>query len=103
MVDVMDAYSILNKSVLNVLNDLVILDSYDFEDKPVQIRLEESAVPISEVHSRLDNGVVVAHNLNHYVNRFYSIFLDSSEVVLLDYLINVNPETIDLTEFGEFT
>ena len=57
---------------------------------------------VGGVRNRVDDTVVVGHNLTQYVNKFYSIFLDSGEVVMLDYLINVNPENIDLTEFGEF-
>lgn len=102
MVSIMDAYGILNKSVLNVINDMVLLDSVEFEDKPYQVRLDENSVSVAEIHNRLENTVVVGHNLTQYVNKFYSIFLDSSEVVMLDYLININPENIDLTEFGEF-
>lgn len=102
MVSVMDAYSILNKSVLNVINDMVMLDSVEFDDKPYQVRLEETAVEVGESRRRIDNVVVVGHHLTQYVNKFYSIFLDLSEVVMLDYLININPENIDLTEFGEF-
>lgn len=102
MVSVMDAYSILNKSVLNVINDMVMLDSAEFDDKLYQVRLEETAVEVGESRRRIDNVVVVGHHLTQYVNKFYSIFLDLSEVVMLDYLININPENIDLTEFGEF-
>lgn len=102
MVSVMDVYSILNRSILTVINDMVMLDSVEFDNKPYQVRLEENSVSVAEVRNRLDNTVVVGHNLTQYVNKFYSIFLDSSEVVMLDYLINVNPENIDLTEFGEF-
>lgn len=102
MVSIMDAYSILNKSVLNVINDMVMLDSVEFDDKPYQVRLEETAVEVGESRRRIDNVVVVGHHLTQYVNKFYSIFLDLSEVVMLDYLININPENIDLTEFGEF-
>lgn len=102
MVSVMDAYSILNKSVLNVINDMVMLDSVEFDDKPYQVRLEETAVEVGESRRRIDNVVVVGHHLTQYVNKLYSIFLDLSEVVMLDYLININPENIDLTEFGEF-
>lgn len=102
MVSVMDAYSILNKSVLNVINDMVMLDSVEFDDKPYQVRLEETAVEVGESRRRIDNVVVVGHHLTQYVNKFYSIFLDLSEVVMLDYLISINPENIDLTEFGEF-
>lgn len=102
MVSVMDVYSILNKSVLNVINDMVMLDSVEFDDKPYQVRLEETAVEVGECRRRIDNVVVVGHHLTQYVNKFYSVFLDLSEVVMLDYLININPENIDLTEFGEF-
>lgn len=102
MVSVMDAYSALNQSVLNVLNDMVLLDNVEFKDKPYQVRLEENVVSVADTRNRLDNTVIVGHNLMQYVNKFYSIYLDSSEVSLIDYIININPEEIDLTEFGEF-
>jgi hypothetical protein len=79
-----------------------MLDSVEFDDKPYQVRLEETAVEVGESRRRIDNVVVVGHHLTQYVNKFYSIFLDLSEVVMLDYLISINPENIDLTEFGEF-
>ncbi len=102
MVDLYDAYRILNGSVLEVINSLVPLSTLDVDEKKYQVRLEETSVSVTSIHDRLENTVIVAHNLEQYVNRFYSIYLDSSEVVALDYLISVNPENIDLTEFGEF-
>lgn len=102
MVDVMDAYRALNSSVLNVINDLVPLHVLETDDSKYQVRLEDTSISVSQIHERLDNTVVVGHRLEQYINRFYSIYLDSSEVVALDILINVSPENIDLTEFGEF-
>jgi hypothetical protein len=79
-----------------------MVDATEFDNKSYQVRLDENLVSVAETHNRLEKTVVVAHNLSQYINKFYSIFLDSSETVPLDYLINVNPEDIDLTEFGEF-
>lgn len=101
MVDMYTSYKILNKSVLRVANDMVVLDQIEFEDRPAQVRLEEAPFSIAERKARLEGATVVAHNLAQYVNRFYSITLDSDNTVMLDYLININPEAIDLTEFGE--
>ena len=99
---IMDYFSILNKSVLNVLDDTVMIETTEFDDKVPQIRLEETPVSVAEVRERLNNVVVVGHNLTQYINKFYSIYLDSSEIVAIDYLINATKENIDLTGFGEF-
>lgn len=99
---IMDYFSILNKSVLNVLNDIVMIETVEFDDKVPQIRLEETPVSVAEVRERLNSAVVVGHNLTQYINKFYSIYLDSSEIVAIDYLINATKENIDLTGCGEF-
>ena len=99
---IMDYFSILNKSVLNVLDGTVMIETTEFDDKVPQIRLEETPVSVAEVRERLNNVVVVGHNLTQYINKFYSIYLDSSEIVAIDYLINATKENIDLTGFGEF-
>lgn len=102
MVDLIDAYRIVNKSVLQVADDLVELDVLEFEDKPNQVRLEETPFSIAERHERLNGLVVVGHNLTEYTNKFYSISLVGSDYAWIDYLIDAKTETIDLTEFGEF-
>lgn len=101
MVDIYTAYRILNKSVLDVANSVVVLDALEVDENPYQVRLEETAFSISERRNRLEGSVVVAHDVMQYVNRFYSIILDTNRTVLLDYLINIKPEDINLTEFGE--
>lgn len=103
MVDIIDAFSVLNKSVLNVLDDTVLLDQLDTSNmKKDSVRLEEAVTPIADIHERLDGTVIKCHRLNQYVNKFYSIHLDESEVCCIDFLININREDIDLTEFGDF-
>lgn len=101
MVDIYTAYRILNKSILDVANSVVVLDTLEVDEKPYQVRLEETTFSISERRNRLEGAVIVAHDLRQYVNRFYSITLDTDRTVLLDYLINIRPEDINLTEFGE--
>lgn len=102
MVDLIDAYKIINKAVLQVANDIVLLDQLEYEEKPYQVRLEETPFSIAERRNRLDGIVVVGHDLSEYTNRFYSITLEQSEIAMLDYLINIRHEDIDLTEFGEY-
>lgn len=102
MVDTMDAYAIVNRSILQVANDMVVLDAEVVEDKPYQFRLEETPFSIAECRQRLDGTVVVAHDLQQYVNKFYSIILDASDSVWIDYLVDYKVEDIDLTEFGEY-
>lgn len=101
MVDIYTSYKILNSSILRVARDMVLLTQVEFEDKPSQVRLEEAPFSVAERRDRLEGTTIVAHNLTQYVNRFYSIVLESDNTVMLDYLININPEEIDLTEFGE--
>ena len=101
MVDIYTSYKILNKSILRVANDMVVLDEIEFEDKPAQVRLEEAPFSVAERKERLEGATVVAHNLTQYINRFYSIVLSEDTTVWLNYLININQEEIDLTEFGE--
>lgn len=103
MVSIIEAYAIVNKSVLNVANDLVALNTLEIDDKPYQIRLRESSVSIADRRKRIDNVVVKGHNLSQYVNKFYDITLNSSEVIWLDILINAPKKQINLTEFGDLT
>lgn len=102
MVDRIDAYRIVNASVLRVVNDMVLLDVFEVSDRPSQIRLEEAVFSVAETRERLDGTVVVAHELSQYTNKFYSITLNTSDVVWLDYLVGHNISEIDLTEFGEY-
>lgn len=102
MVDVIDAYRIVNTSVLRVAEDLVELDTMELPDKSSQIRLDEAVYSVAEIRGRLDGTVVVAHELSQYTNKFYSITLNTGEVVWLDYLVGHSISEINLTEFGEY-
>lgn len=102
MVSPIEAYKILNKSLLDVANDMVVLDVLEIDKKPCQVRLDETPYAISERRNRIEGVVVKAHDLSQYVNKFYSITLNTKEDIWLDWLINANMEKIDLTEFGEY-
>lgn len=102
MVDIIDAYRSINKSVLRVADDLVPLSVMEVDTQPTAVRLEEAVFSIAETQRRLDAGVVVAHELSQYQNKFYSITLETSNVVWLDYLVGHTIDEIDLTEFGEY-
>ena len=102
MVDIINAYRILNASLLNVANDLNPLSQLELEDKSQQVRLEETPFSIAERNERLSGGVVVGHNLNDYNNKFYSIRLNVQDTCWLDYLIDIDYDEVDLTQFGEY-
>ena len=102
MVDIMDAYRIVNSAILRVAEDCVMLDVLETSNKPTQIRLDEDVNVIAETRERLDGTVVVAHDLAQYVNRFYSISLSTNDTVWIDHLVGHRIEEIDLTEFGEY-
>ena len=102
MVDVIDAYRIVNTSILRVAEDLVILAVMELPDRSSQIRLEEAAYSVAEIRNRIDGNVIVAHDLSQYTNKFYSITLNTGETVWLDYRVGHNMSEIDLTEFGEY-
>lgn len=101
MVDIYTSYKILNSSILKVAREMILLTQIEFEDPTAQVRLEEASFSIAERKDKLEGSTVLAHNLTQYVNKFYSITLDSENAVWLDYLININTDEIDLTEFGE--
>lgn len=102
MVDLINAYKIVNQSIMRVFEDLVPLDTLDVESKPYQIRLDEAVISIADRRDRLQGKSVVCHNLDQYVNKFYSINLTSEDVAWLDILINAHLDFTDLTEFGEY-
>ena len=102
MVDICDAYAILNKSVLDVVMSLVQLEpSFEVETRQTPVRLEEATFSVVERYNRLEGSVIVCHDLNQYVNKFYKINLETDSVAWIDYLIE-RDEVIDLTEFGEY-
>lgn len=99
MVDIFDAYRILNQSVLQVVSDTLSLNVIEAEEKQVQFRIEENPYSISDKLDRIA-PVVVAHNIAQYTNRFYSIQLETKEICYLDILIHLNRDEVDLREFG---
>lgn len=103
MVDYIDAYRIINQSILRVADDLVVLDQIEFENKPYQMRLEESPFSIAERSDRLNNNVIVCHDLNQYINKFYSINLTGEDSAWIDILLDAHLDFTDLTEFGDYT
>jgi hypothetical protein len=102
MVDIIDAYRSINKSVLRVADDLVPLTVLEEDARPTAVRLDEAVYEVAETQQRLADTVVVAHDLGQYTNKFYSITLNTNSVVWLDYLVNHTYDEIDLTEFGEY-
>lgn len=94
-----DGYQALNRSLHQVLEATVPLVSLEVSHKKKLVRLEESSFDIADKTERL-TPVVTAHDLNQYVNRFYSINLTEADSCWLDILLDFDPEDIDLSGFG---
>ena len=101
MVDVIEAYRILNQSVLDVILSLVPLQPVKMDKPQELVRLEEAVYSIAEQKKITDGLTVVCHDLTQYINRFYKIQLESGDIAPIDYLIDTNEYDIDFTEFGE--
>lgn len=101
MVNLIKAFQIVNESLSKIADELVVLDSVEFDDTKYQVRLEDSTYSITDSYNRIDGTVIVAHNLDQYINKFYSIELEEDNSIWLDILINSKYEQSDLSEFGE--
>ena len=99
--DKIDAYRIINQSILKVVKDMVPIKPLDIEPPTwvEQHRLVESTFLVAERNQRVAN-VVVAHNLNQYVNKFYQIDLVEGTECYLDYLIDIDYSEINIAELG---
>lgn len=99
MVDLITAYNIVDKSILNVANDMVTTETIDFKEEVIPYRLQEIPINLAERNTRI-KAVVVAHDLRQYVQKFYSISMKSSEKCLIDILVDLDDDMIDVSEFG---
>lgn len=96
----MDGCSVLNASLKKVLGSIVPVTVIESEPKKSYIRLEEATFHISDKKERL-SAVVTAHDLNQYINKFYSIKLMESRECLLDVIFDWNFDGIDLSNFDK--
>ncbi len=95
------ARKILNKSLLDVINSLNVLEPVEDVEKHVDLlRVTEADFYITERGKRLSTGVADAYNLNSFRRSFYSIELQNTSNTLFDLLIAKPDHTIDLTEFN---
>lgn len=95
------ARKILNKSLLDVINSLNVLEPVEDVKKPVDLlRVTEADFYITERGKRLGTGVAAAYNLNNFRRSFYNIELQDTTNTLFDLLIAKPTHVIDLTEFN---
>lgn len=101
MVSTNTARKILNKSLLNVINSLNVLEPVEKVEKHVDmLRVTEADFYITERGKRLSTGVTDAYNLSDFRRSFYSVELQSTTNTLFDLLIARPDHVIDLTEFN---
>ena len=83
---IINAYSELNKYLLNVIDSVSTVSPIYLEDKLPQIRLESSPFVLTEEIER-SCAVVTAHDLEQYKPKFYSIKLQENTRTWLDELL----------------
>lgn len=90
MIDTILGRRILNETLLKVADDLTPL--YEFEEAPkvAPYRLQENLYAITEERQERLCGVITAHNLEQYGNKFYSIALREDVYTWLDWLLEVD-------------
>lgn len=95
------ARKILNKSLLDVIKSLSVLEPVKDVEKHVDLlRVTEADFYITERGKRLSTGVAAAYNLNTFRRSFYNIELQDTTNTLFDLLIAKPDHVIDLTEFN---
>lgn len=95
--DSIDAYRVINKSVLSVALSLNALEEVKEEKKQQYIRLEEAAFVLTEETNRYCQ-VVSAHDLHQYKNKFHSISLKEKFECWIDVLLSIDKgEYFDVT------
>lgn len=89
--DYIEIYSAINKSLISVAESITALKPV--EDKKVEpyVRLQENPFVLTEDIARVSQ-VVTAHELNEYVNKFYSISLRDKTSSWLQYLLRIDKE-----------
>ncbi len=99
MIDIIDAYKIVNTSVLDVIRSVNPLKMLEDEDRSGYVRVRETGFNTAERSYRLTN-VVVAHDLMQYMNRFHSIVLREKSICYMDILWDLDYENFSLAGFG---
>ena len=100
MVDLIQAYRAIDKSLCDVAESIVPLKVLPFENKKQKVILKDSPFNLTKKDYVLQEHIVVAHNLNQYKNIFYTIQLESSDVPWIDFLINDNEDEYGDYEYG---
>lgn len=95
-----DGFRALNVSLKSVVDSIVPVSVFETEVRPSRIRLEEATFHVADKLERV-TPIVTAHDLNQYINRFYSISLIEQERCMLDLLLDWDYEGIDLSGFGD--
>ena len=87
--NICSALKIVNQNLLDLIQCIHLLEPVEVETRAEYVRLEENPFILSEEVSRC-TGVVTAHDLHQYRNRFHSIKLQQSLGVWLDILMDID-------------
>ena len=89
--DIFTAYGALNKSVINVVKSLNMLEPVKEEVKVDMLRVEES--PFLLTQDIVAAGkVVTAHNLHQYKNSFHKLDMEEDVHSLLEDLLEIDKQ-----------
>lgn len=90
VINILDAYRVVNESLVAVCKDIVVLSVYEEKPTSPPFRIRETPFTITDEQSERLASVVTSHNLLQYSNRFYGINLREDIDVWLDILIAVD-------------
>lgn len=89
--DIYTAYGILDKSLLQVIKALNVLEPVKEAIVVDSIRVEESPLILTK-SAVTSSKVVTAHNLHQYKNDFHKLTLEDDVIVVLDDLLAIDKQ-----------
>lgn len=93
--DIYSAYSAVNKSVLDVVRSLNILEPVKEEAPADMLRVEESPLMLTQ-DIMAAGRVVTAHNITQYKNDFHRLVLEEDVTTVLDSLLAIDKQMEDV-------
>ena len=87
--DIIDAYTLIDRAVLAVAKSINILNEVEDEKRTDYVRLEENPFVLTEDIKRVCQ-VVTAHDLREYRNKFHSIKLEEAATSWLQLLLQID-------------
>lgn len=90
MFDYLTAISVLNKSLLAVVDALNPLTPVEYEVEVAPYRLVEDTQMLTVEQQKRVTAVITAHNIAQYGNKFHNVVLKENVECWLDWLLEAS-------------